>query len=39
VEKVMSRPEVARVIAEFDSRFDQALPTPLARNGEHGEVS
>jgi hypothetical protein len=39
VEEVMSRPEVARVIAEFDSRFDQALPAPLARNGEHGEVS
>lgn len=39
VEEVMSRPEVARVIAEFDSRFDQVLPAPLARNGQDGEVS
>lgn len=29
VAEVMARPDVARVVAEFDARFDQALPPPV----------
>lgn len=32
VAEVMARPDVARVIAEFDARFDSALPSAVAQN-------
>lgn len=32
VAEVMARPDVARVIAEFDARFDRALPPAPAQN-------